>query len=66
MVSQVKLEGQDQKEKGGPAEIRVKEGQQEKMDSQVPEVYRGNREELVRLVLLVHRVTKESKVTQGS
>merc|ERR1719228_758487 len=44
----------------------VKEGQQERMDSQAPEAYRGNREEPVRLVWLVHRVTRESKVTQGS
>lgn len=50
MVSQEKLEGQDRKEKGGHVEIRVREGQQEKMDSQVLEVCRGNREELVRLV----------------
>ena len=66
MVSQVKLEGQDRKENVGPVEIRVKEGQQERMDSQDPEVYRENREELVRLVWLDHRVTRESKVTQGS
>jgi len=66
MVSQVKLEGQDQKEREGLVEIRVKEGQQERMVSQVPEVYRGNREELVRLVWLVHRGTRESKVTQGN
>ena len=66
MVSQVKLEGQDRKENVGPVEIRVKEGQQERMDSQDPEVFRENREELVRLVWLDHRVTRESKVTQGS
>jgi len=66
MVSQVKLEGQDSKEKEDPVEIRVKEGQRAKMDSQAPEAYRGNREELVRLVWLVDRVTRESKVTQGS
>jgi hypothetical protein len=66
MVSQVKLEGQDRKENVGPVEIRVKEGQQERMDSQDPEVYRENREELERLVWLDHRVTRESKVTQGS
>lgn len=66
MASQVKLEGQDPKENEDPVEIRVKEGQQERMDSQVPEAYRGNRDEPVRLVWLVHRVTRESKVTQGS
>jgi len=47
-------------------EIRVKEGQQERMDSQALEAFRGNREELVRLVWLVDRVTRESKVTQES
>ena len=66
MASLVKLGGQDPKEKEDPVEIRVKEGQQERMDSQAPEAFRGNREELVRLVWLVHRVTRESKVTQGS
>ena len=66
MVSQAKLEAQDPKEKEDPVEIRVKEGQQEKMDSQAPVAFRGNREGRVRLVSLDHRVIRESKVTQGS
>merc|ERR1719249_197318 len=45
---------------------RVKLEGQDPKENEVPVAYRGNRGEPVRLVWLVHRVTRESKVTQGS